>query len=428
MIGFVRSFPLRLGRAVRRRPRTAVLAVAALVFAAGAAFYGYAVREWRQAVAAVRDAKPAEARGRLNLCLKVWPNDPAVHRLAARAAWQTGDLRFAEEQLNECLKLEHGASEDTQLEFLLMRTRTGELSEVVPLLYDYVARGHRDSAVVLETIASAYMHDLQYHEAYLALNRWVLVAPDSPRAYQFRGWVLERINQAAGAMDDYLKALELDPNLTVVRLRVAEMYLEDKDPVQATPHLEFLLARDPNRPETRARLGQCRYLQGRSAEARELLEGVQGEMPRDSRVLLYLARLDLDDRQAARAEERLRKALALDPSELEAQFVLATALRMQGRDAEAEAELADYNRQRAELERVDSLLLAEARAPSRDPQIAFEIGQLLLRIHREPQAIHWLTEALDRDPNHRPTHRLLAEYFETHGEPERAAVHRKYMK
>jgi predicted Zn-dependent protease len=405
-----------------------VLAVAALAFAGAAAFYGYAVREWRQAVAAVRDAKPAEARGRLNLCLKVWPNDPAVHRLAARAAWQTGDLRFAEDQLNACLKLEHGASEDTQLEFLLMRTRTGELSEVVPLLYDFVARGHRDSAVILETIASAYMHDLQYHEAYLALNRWVLVAPDSTRAYHFRGWVLERMNQAALAMDDYLKALELDPNLTVVRLRVAEMYLEDKDPVQAIPHLEFLLARDPNRPETRARLGQCRYLQGRSTEARELLEGVLGEMPGDSQVLLYLARLDLDDRQATRAEQRLRKALAVDPSELEAQFVLASALRMQGRDAEAEAELADYNRQRTELERVDSLLLAEARTPSRDPQVAFEIGRLLLRIHRDPQAIHWLTEALDRDPNHRATHQLLAEYFETHGEPERAAVHRKYLK
>jgi tetratricopeptide (TPR) repeat protein len=428
MIGFVRSFPLRLGRAVRRRPRTTVLAVVAVVFAGGAAFYGYAVREWRQAVAAVRDARPSEARGRLNLCLKVWPNDPAVHRLAARAAWQTGDLKFAEEQLNQCLKLEHGASEDTQLEFLLMRTRTGELPEVVPLLYDFVARGHPDSVVILETIASAYMHDLQYHEAYLALSRWVLVAPNSPRAYNFRGWVLERLNQAAAAMDDYLKALELDPNLTVVRLRVAEMYLEDKDPVQALPHLEFLLAQDPNRPETRARLGQCRYLQGRPAEARQLLEGVVNELPNDTKVLLYLAKLDLDDGRADRAAEYLRRVLALEPSELEAKFVLITALRTQGRDAEADAELADYNRQRAELERVDSLLVAEAKAPSRDPQVAYEIGALLLRIHREPQGIHWLTEALERDPNHRPSHQLLADYFETHGEPERAAVHRKYLK
>jgi hypothetical protein len=113
---------------------------------------------------------------------------------------------------------------------------------------------------------------------------------------------------------------------------------------------------------------------------------------------------------------------------LEAKFVLVTALRTQGRDAEADAELADYNRQRVELERVDSLLLAEAKAPSRDPQVAYEIGALLLRIHREPQGIHWLTEALDRDPNHRPSHRLLAEYFETHGEPDRAAVHRNYLK
>jgi tetratricopeptide (TPR) repeat protein len=428
MMGFVRSFPLRLGRAVRRRPRTTVLAVVALVFAGAAAFYGYAVREWRQAVAAVRDARPSEARGRLNLCLRVWPNDPAVHRLAARAAWQTGDLKFAEEQLNQCLKLEHGASEDTQLEFLLMRTRTGELPEVVPLLYDFVARGHPDSAVILETIASAYMHLLAYHEAYVALNRWIIVAPDSPRAYHFRGWVLERLNKVAGAMDDYLKALELDPNLSVVRLHVAELYLDDKDPVQALPHLEYLLARDPNRPETRARLGLCRYLQGRPAEARQLLEGVVNDLPNDTKVLLYLAKLDIDDGRADRAVEYLRRVLALEPSELEAKFVLVSALRMQGRDAEAEAEQADYTRRRAELERADTLLFAEAQTPSRDPQVAFEIGELLLRIHREPQAIHWLTEALDRDPNYQPAHRLLADYFETHGEPDRAAVHRKYLK
>ena len=43
-------------------------------------------------------------------------------------------------------------------------------------------------------------------------------------------------------------------------------------------------------------------------------------------------------------------------------------------------------------------------------------------------AMERLTEALERDPNHRPSHQLLADYFETHGEPERAAVHRKYLK
>jgi predicted Zn-dependent protease len=339
-----------------------------------------------------------------------------------------GDHTTAEEHLNTCLRLEHGATDETQLEFLLMRAQTGEADEVGGLLYDYVLGRHPDAALILETVASAYMHDLRYGPAYYWLNQWVAAFPDSARPYHFRGWVLERMAQPGEALEDYLRALDRDPNLDPVRLRVAEMYLEDKDPLQALPHLEYLLARDPGRPEAQARLGQCRYLRGEPADARRLLEAAASRLPGDSSVLLYLARLDLDDGQPVPAEGRLRRAMALEPSDIESRFTLITALRMQHRDAEADAELAEYSRQKADLERANHLLQEEAKKSTRDPQAAFEIGELLLRIHRDPQAIHWLSEALARDPTYPPAHRLLAEYFEAHGEPERAAVHRNFLK
>jgi tetratricopeptide (TPR) repeat protein len=427
MFAFLRSMPVRLGRAARRRPRIAVLTVVVTLLGAASAFYGYAVWEWREAVTAVREGHPASAQRKLGVCLTVWPSDPSVHRLAARAARINGDLAAAEDHLNICLRLEHGASEETQLEFLLMRAQSGEVDEVGSLLFNYVNRGHPDAPMILEAIATAYMHNLRYGAAYFYLNQWIKLFPDTARPYHFRGWVLERMNQSSMAVEDYLHALELDSNLDLVRLRVAEMFLEDKEPLKALPHLEVLIRRDPSRPEPQARLGECRYLQGRHAEARQLLESVADRLPNDPLVLLYLARLDIDSGQAVRAEERLRKSLALEPSDVEARFTLVTALRMQGRDADSTAELTEYSRQKTALERANLLLQNEAKMASRDPQAAFEIGTLLLQLRRDAQGLHWLHEALLRDPAHQPTHQALAEYFESRGDLDQAATHRKFL-
>jgi tetratricopeptide (TPR) repeat protein len=404
-----------------------LLTLVLIAVSAAAGTYGYAVREWRRAEAAVRDGRPDEANKHLGICLRLWPDSPEVHQLAARAARQSGDFVTAESHLNTCLRLENGASENTQLEFLLMRGQSGEIDEVAPLLMDYVERQHPDTKLILETIALVYIYHLRYGPAFYYLKRWIEHAPESAKAHHYRGWVLERMDQPKGALESYLHALELDPNLDRVRLRVAEMYLEEKQPLSALPHLKILLDRNPDRPESLARMGQCKFLQGEPIEARRLLERALPDMPKDSAVLLYLARLDMAEQQPVRAEERLRKALELDPSDTEAQFGLVTALQLQKRDAEAAAALAEYDRQRAQVERANKLLQEEARRQSRDPQSAYEIGALLLSIGHDRQGLHWMDEALNRDPNHRPTHQALAEYFEKNGNRERAAYHRRRL-
>ena len=80
------------------------------------------------------------------------------------------------------------------------------------------------------------------------------------------------------------------------------------------------------------------------------------------------------------------------------------------------------------LERANKLLQDEARQPTRDPAPASEIGALLLQIHQERQGLYWMDQALVRDPDHQPTHKALAEYFEKKGDAERAALHRRRLK
>jgi tetratricopeptide (TPR) repeat protein len=428
MLRTCKSALVRAYRFVRRRPLTTfVLVILLLAIGGTVGIYGYAVRQWRQAQTAVRERRPTDANANLQFCLRIWPSDPNVHRLAARAARMAGDYPAAEQHLTRCLEIESGASEDTQLEFLLLRAQSGEVEEVEAILLLFVERQHRDSELILETLAGVHMHNLRYGPAFSRLSEWIRQFPNTARPYHYRGWVLERLNQPSSAMEDYHRALQLYPNLDRVRLRVAEMYLEDKEPLRALPHLELLLARNPNQPEAQARLGQCRFMQGRHAEARKLLERASAALPHDTTTQLFLARLDIFDQDPARAEKRLRSILASDLSDTEARYTLVTTLRLQRRDAEAEAEMVEYDRQREVLDRANKLLQVEAKHPSRNPQAAFEIGSLLLGIRHDRQGLHWLDEALVRDPNHRATHELLADHFEKIGNRERAAFHRRKL-
>jgi tetratricopeptide (TPR) repeat protein len=418
------AVPVLAGKGVRRHPKTAVLV---LVLLGLGGTYAYALRQWQMAGAVVKD-RPAEARSRLGLCLLVWPRSVEVHLLAARAARLSGDFAAAEAHLNRCLKLQHGATEAIQVEFLLMRVQRGEEDEVAPELFAlYVDRNSPEAPLILETLAWAYMYNLRYGPAFNCLSRWAALAPDSAEPLRWRGWVLERLNDPEGAMKDYQRALELDPDLVPVRLRLAEMFLERSSPPKALPHLEWLMRRCPDRPDVAARLGECRYLQGDSVEARRLLEAVVERLPNDARVLIPLAKLELEANRPARAEQWVRRALKVDPTDTEAEFTLAASLQAQGRWDEAKAVQEQHRKDTAMLKRVAQVLQRDGERASTDAADLSELGTLFLRTN--PRAgLYWLHRALERDPRHRPAHQALAEYYEGKGDLEKAAAHRRHLK
>lgn len=390
----------------------------------GISFYKHALGQWRLAQEDVKASRLDEAQDRLDLCLGLWPRSVSVHLLAARAARLSGHYDQAEAHLNTCLKLQNGPSEAVQVEFLLMRAQRGEEDEVSGMLLEFVENDYPEKLLILETLSRAYMHEMRYGQAYSLLKRWIELAPDSAKPYHWRGWVVERLNNPFAAREDYLEALQRDPELIAVRIRVAEMYLEDSNPVEAEPHLERLILQEPDRADVKARLGQCRYLQGRAEEARKLLESAVMEIPSDATLLITLARLELQEGRQAEAETWLRRLLEKDPFDTEAEFALNTCLHQMGRTEEAAVVLAQYKKHRAIVDRSNKLLKNEAEHPSASPATAFEIGSLLLQIGQDHLGVFWLHEALRRDAHHEPAREALADYYAKNGEPEKAASFR----
>lgn len=415
-------------RVMRAHPRwLIVLAVLLILAGTAAGGYGYALWQWASAREAVRHDRPEEAQAALNVCLAVWPRDLRVHLLAARAARLRKDLPGAEAHLNRCLKIQGGATEDVQLEFLLLRVQAGEADEVAPTLMNFVQHKHPETPIILKTLARSYMHQLRYGPAYDFLSQWIRAEPEAAEPYHWRGWILERLDHPHAAMRDYRAALERSPELFIVRLRLAEMLLEDQNLAEALPHLERLCVTHAGHPDVKARLGQCRYLQGEAAEARRLLEEALPERPDDAPLRLYLARLDLQEGKPAAAEVHLRHLLKVDPSDTEGWHTLANALQMQGRATEAAKARAAHAQAKALLDRANRLLKEEAQQPTRDADTAHAIGAALLQIGRDRLALYWLDQALVRDPNFPATHRLLADYYERQGDRAAAAAHRQRL-
>jgi tetratricopeptide (TPR) repeat protein len=416
---------------VSRHPRLALFATFLLAAGICLGLWQYALHQWRAAQAALKEDRPAEARDRLRFCLRVWPRSPEVHLLAARAARVVGDLGAAEDHLNRCMQLQDGASDGVQLEFLLIRVQTGESDGAhspLSALFDAAQKGHPDTAVILETIARAYIIRLRYKPAYDCLNYWVQIQPNAAKPYQWRGLVRERLNNHKGAMEDYLRALELDHELLPVRIRVAEMLLEDKQAPEALPHLERLMRQAPDDPRVQARMGMCRYLQGRTEEARQLMEGAVVHLPKDPALLVALANLELQAGQAQQAEKRLRAVLDADPSDTEALFVMASVLRFQGRTEQAAAVLADYERKRAVVDRINDLLKDKADSPIATANDYAEIGHLFFEISHEKFGVYWSERALEKDGENQTAHRALAAHYERKGDAAMAEAHRRHIR
>jgi tetratricopeptide (TPR) repeat protein len=400
----------------------------ALVAVLWGGFWAYAVYQWRAAEAALRAERLDEAQERLAFCLKVWPRNPDVLLLAARTSRLTGHFPEAEAQLNRCIQLQGGATERVQLEFLLMRVQAGEMDELAPALFDLVDKGHPETPAILETIARSYMHRLRYKPAFHCLNRWIALQPHNAKPVHWRGWVLERLNNPKGAKDDYEHALELDPTLISVRLRLVEMFLEDKLVPDAVPHLEILYRQAPNDARVRARLGMCRFHQGQTKDARQLMEAALVEMPNDAPLLTALANLDLQEGRGAESERKFRLVLEADPFDTEALFGLASALQFQNRTTEAAAVLADHERKRALVTRANALLKDVADSPTATANNYVELGDLFLQMGRDKVALYWLDRALERDPTNTRAHRALASYYEGKGDRARAAAHRQQIR
>jgi Flp pilus assembly protein TadD len=184
-----------------------------------------------------------------------------------------------------------------------------------------------------------------------------------------------------------------------------------------------LLDAQPTNPRVLLGLARCRRGAGRGAEAETLLGTLLDYYPNQPEALCERGKIALGAGRVPEAERWLRRALTLAPFDRETNHNLVQCLLNQGKTEEARSHQARLDRITADFQRAADVARLVAAEP-KDPALRNEMGMLLLRNGQEQEGLRWLDTALRVDPQHRPTHATLADYFERRGHPQEAARHR----
>ena len=365
---------------------------------------------------------PAEARRQLEACLAIWSSSGEAHFLAAQAARRGGDGREAERHLDEAARLGWVATE-VELERALIQAQSGNLAAVEGVLLKAVSEGHPDTPNILAVLVPALGAEFRWIDADTLSAKWVEQRPDSARAWRERGIVLERVRRTEASTAAYRRAVELDPEDRRARIGLARMLLETRQsPAEAAEHLERLTAADPKDPVVRLLLATCREAQNRPEEAAALLDRLIAEHP-DAAALHRRGRLELDRGRPADAIGYLRRAAELRRADPEILYSLLLCLKQIGTPDETREVEERFKKCEADLKRVGELGRAISASPH-NPDLRAEIGELFLRNGQDREGLRWLESALRERPDHAPTHRVLAAYYERTGQQQFADYHR----
>ncbi len=412
----------------RRSSRRIRLLISSACLLAVAGWFGAvqyrAHSDFRRGLSALDNDHPEAARLFFDQCLATWPTDAETHFRSAQAARRCGDFPEAERHLAEAQKLGWNPS-DIELEHAMLSIQTGSIADAEAVLASALQQGHRETPQIFAVLVPALMQEFRWFDALSLVTRWTELKPDSAQAWTCQGDIYERLQKKNEAVNAFRQAINLNPVDERVRMSLARMLVQTRQPDEAVTHLELLAKSSPDDSRVTMLLGVCRDLQGDREQAISLLERAMAQNPWDAKAYHHRGRMELNLGKATTALPFLRRAAELDPSDPEILYSLVLCLQAAGLTDEARIAEERWKRCEADLKRVAEVARLVAVSPH-NPDLRREMGELFLRNGRDQDGLRWLESALREQPDHAATHRLLADYYEHRGLTDQATYHRKF--
>jgi len=365
-------------------------------------------RSLRAAYSELQSYHNAQAIRHLRICRDVWPNDPDVMLMAARAA-RRARVYSDTTRLLQMYQQARGSDEAFTFEQMLLSAEC-RVDQAADRCWRYVEDGHADTPLLLESLTRGYLRQYRLGQARLCLDRWLRMQPDNPQALYLEGLLNFDYSRApSAAIKSYRRALELDPEHEEARLGLAVALLENKNFAEAAEHFKYLRQCQPDNASVQTGLAESLDGLGQQAEAEQLVDAVLARQPNFGPALSLRGQIAFRSGQLAEAETWLRQALQHRPMDHRARYSLSLCLQWNGKEEEGQRESRQLQQMDDDLARFNEIVTKDIAQRPTDPALHCALGQILLRGGQREEGLRWLQSALRLDPQYAPARQALAE-------------------
>jgi tetratricopeptide (TPR) repeat protein len=305
----------------------------------------------------------------------------------------------------------------------IYQARAGLINEAEPALKRAFRLESEPRLEVAKELARIYLASFRLAPAAEAIERSRLLAPEDPQPYLWSNEIASRGSaEPAILIQNYRAALERNPNLDKARLGLAEQLSKDRRFDDAEQEYRTYLERNPKDTTALVGFGRNFFQRGDLDTATQYFEEALKVDPRQPDALKELGQIDIRLGRFQKACERLRLLTEIQPYEYEVRYSYAQSLKLSGDHARSRIETEHAARLRKEQDHILQLRTSLLSDPN-NAAIRFEVAKWMLENGHEKEDLKWTAEILRAEPRHGPTHRLLADYYQKHGNSGRANYH-----
>jgi tetratricopeptide (TPR) repeat protein len=256
-------------------------------------------------------------------------------------------------------------------------------------------------------LAAAYYDLGASVNAAAELERLSAQAPNDPRPERLLA-LIDKDNEAfAQAVGHYRESLKRDPDQferSAIRLELAESLVK----LGRFDEARETLRDDDRTPAALTLAARCEQSLGRIGQAEDLLRKALAIDPSDLSANLLLGTLLLSEGRADEAARALEEAAARAPYSSQAHFYLSQVYARRGKKDQAAAQVALMHETQA-VEREFSDLHQTASQSPFDADVRYRLGVLAGRLGKPDLARMWFRSVLALDPGHTEARTALEE-------------------
>jgi tetratricopeptide (TPR) repeat protein len=408
-------------------PRRAAGLILALAMSAALAYLGYDRYQHDRLAGSVRRSFAAHRYDEARPLLKRWIDERPS---SAEAQFYLGWLALIDDRPDEAGQAIDRAKtlglDPDRLNPLtsIYQARAGRINRAEPILKEAFDAGQEPQALVAKELARIYLSTYRLPQAGEAIERWRKMAPDDPLPYMWANEIASRSDREPLVLiRNYRAALERDPNLAKARLGLAEQLSKAGRFDEAEQEYLGYLERYPNDAPALVGLGHNAFQNGDLDGATRDFEAALKVDPRQPEALKQLAQADLRLGRYEQACRRFELLIQIETYDYEIRYSYAQALKLSGHPDRAQAETDLATRLRAEHDEILKLRFKIVKDP-KDMASRLKVARWMLEHGHADEGLSWTKEILRADPNHAPTHRALADYYQKLGEAGLANYHR----